>query len=108
MWQYHEGVRAIDEGIGRLIEALKESGQYENTLVVFTADQGFAWGQHGFQTKVAPYDANIRCPMIVSQPGVVAEGRVCAAPVGGTDIAPTILNNFNVKTPAKMSGKSLI
>lgn len=107
VWQYHEGVRAIDEGVGRLIEALKKSGQYENTLVVFTADQGFAWGQHGFQTKVAPYDANIRVPMIVSQPGTVTEGKVCTAPVGGTDIAPTFFAAAGIELPWKMHGHDL-
>ena len=107
VWQYHEGVLAIDEGVGRLLEALKASGQYENTLIVFTADQGFAWGQHGFQTKVAPYDANIRVPMIVSQPGKVAEGKVCAAPVGGTDIAPTLFGAAGLELPWKMHGHDL-
>ena len=46
--QYHQGVTAIDEGVGRLLTALRESGQFENTLIVFTADQGIGWGQHGF------------------------------------------------------------
>lgn len=104
VWQYNEGVRAIDEGVGRLIEALKQSEQYENTLVVFTSDQGFAWGQHGFQTKVAPYDANIRVPMIVSQPGTVAEGEVCTTPIGGADIAPTFFAVAGIELPWKMHG----
>ena len=45
--------------------ALKESGQLENTLVVYTADQGFAMGEHGLRMKIAPYDANYRSPLIV-------------------------------------------
>ncbi len=105
--QYHEGVLAIDEGVGRLIEALKESGQYENTLVVLTADQGFAWGQHGFMSKLAPYDATIRCPMIASMPGRVASGKVCKHPVGGADIAPTFFGIAGIDLPWKMHGHDL-
>ncbi|MCP4246250.1 MAG: sulfatase-like hydrolase/transferase, partial [bacterium] len=62
--QYHQGVLAIDEGIKRLLDVLEDTGQRENTLIVFTSDQGLAWGQHGFRgTKLAAYDANIRSPL---------------------------------------------
>ena len=67
--QYHEGVLAIDEGVGRVIKALKDSGQDENTLIVFTSDQGFAWGQHGFKSKVGPYHATVAAPFIIRLPG---------------------------------------
>ena len=76
--QYNQAVRAIDEGVGRLIESLEQSGQRENTLVVLTSDQGFAWGQHGFAHKVAAYDSNIRAPLIVSMPGRIPQGTVWA------------------------------
>ena len=72
---------ALDEGIKRLLETLEETGQRENTLVVFTSDQGFAWGQHGFRVKIAAYDSNIRSPLIISQPGRIPEGAVCPTPV---------------------------
>ena len=68
---------AIDEGVGELIAALKETGQLENTLVIYTADQGFAMGEHGLRMKIAPYDASYRSPLIVSMPGTVAAGKVC-------------------------------
>jgi arylsulfatase A-like enzyme len=74
--QYHQAVRALDESIGQLLVALEESGQLANTLVVLTADQGYAWGQHGFRAKLAPYDANIRSPLIISMPGTLPEGKV--------------------------------
>ena len=60
MRQYQQGVLAIDDAVGKLVASLKETGQYENTLIVFASDQGIAWGQKGFQQKIAPYDANIR------------------------------------------------
>jgi arylsulfatase A-like enzyme len=105
--QYHQGVLALDEAVGQLIETLKETGQYENTLVVFTSDQGFAWGQHGFRTKLAPYDANIRSPLIVSMPGRVAENQVCETPVGGVDLVPTFFRFAGIDLPWKMHGHDL-
>ena len=105
--QYHEGVLAIDEGVGRIMKTLKETGQLENTLVVFTSDQGHAWGQHGFCTKLAPYDATIRSPMIVSMPGTLPEGVVCATPVGGADLVPTFFRFARIELPWKMHGHDL-
>ena len=105
--QYHQGVLAIDEGVGKIIAALKETGQYENTLVVFTSDQGFAWGQHGFQTKLAPYDATIRSPLIVSLPGRLPRGKVCPSPAGGVDLVPTFFSFAGIAPPWKMHGQDL-
>jgi arylsulfatase A-like enzyme len=105
--QYHQAVRSLDEGIGQVLAALEASGQLENTLVVFTSDQGYAWGQHGFRAKLAPYDANIRSPMIVSMPGTLPEGKVCPTPVGGADIAPTLLSFAGLELPWAMHGHDL-
>jgi arylsulfatase A-like enzyme len=105
--QYHQGVLAIDEGVGTLMAALKASGQLENTLVVFTSDQGFAWGQHGFRHKLAPYDATVRSPMIVSMPGTLPQGKVCPSPVGGVDLIPTFFQFAGIKLPWKMHGHDL-
>lgn len=105
--QMHQAVRSLDEGIGQVLAALEASGQLENTLVVFTSDQGFAWGQHGFRSKLAPYDANIRSPMIVSMPGTLPEGKVCPTPVGGADLAPTLLAFAGLDLPWDMHGHDL-
>ena len=105
--QYHDVVAALDEGVGRLLRTLEETGQLENTLVIFASDQGFAWGQHGFQKKVAPYDANLRSPLIISQPGSVSAGGVVEAPVGGIDLVPTILSAAGVEVPWALHGRSL-
>jgi arylsulfatase A-like enzyme len=105
--QYHQGVLALDEAVGRLIKTLKETGQYENTLIVFTADQGFAWGQHGFQSKLAPYDATIRNPFIVSMPARIPSGEVCAEPVGGQDLVPTFFSYAGIELPWEMHGHDL-
>ena len=105
--QYHQGVVAIDENINRLLKALEETGQRDNTLIIFTSDQGHAWGQHGFRQKVAPYDATIRSPMIVSFPGKIPGGKVCPHPVGGVDIVPTIFSWAGIEMPWKMHGHDL-
>ena len=108
--QYHEGVRAIDQGVGRLLQALKESGQDENTLVVFTSDQGFAWGQHGFKSKVGPYHATVGAPLIIRLPAVKARktaGRVVTEPVSGVDLPPTFFAQAGLPLPWKMHGEDL-
>lgn len=105
--QYHQAVRALDEGVGALVSALEETGQLDNTLVVLTADQGYAWGQHGFRAKLAPYDANIRGPLVFSMPGTLPEGAVCRIPVGGADIPPTLLRFAGMELPWEMHGHDL-
>lgn len=105
--QYHQGVLALDDAVGRLVSALEESGEYDNTLIVFTSDQGFAWGQHGFKTKLAPYDANIRSPMIVSMPSRLPQGKVCEHPVSGVDLVPTFFSFAEMEVPWKMHGHDL-
>lgn len=108
--QYHEGVLAIDENVGRLLETLKSSGQDSNTLVVYTSDQGFAWGQHGFKSKVAPYDATVACPLIIRPPAKDAAssaGRVIEDPVSGVDLPPTFFSFAGIDVPWKMHGHDL-
>ena len=105
--QYHQAVRALDEGIGKVLATLEETGQLANTLVIFTSDQGYAWGQHGFRAKLAPYDANIRSPLIISMPGKLPEAKVCATAVGGVDLPPTIFAMAGLPLPWAMHGHDL-
>lgn len=105
--QVNECVPAIDEGVGQLVAALKETGQYDNTLVIYTADQGFAMGEHGFRTKLAPYDANYRSPFIVSMPSRFATGQFCDVSVNGPDLVATFLALGGVKVPWEVHGRDL-
>jgi arylsulfatase A-like enzyme len=109
--QYHQGVLAIDENVGRLMKSLRETGQLENTLVVFTSDQGFAWGQHGMKSKVAPHDAAVAAPLIIRPVGDASSGNgrgmVIDAPVSGVDLPPTFFSQAGVKLPWKMHGRDL-
>jgi arylsulfatase A-like enzyme len=97
--QVNECVPAIDEGVGELLAALKASGQLENTLVIYTADQGFAMGEHGMRMKIGPYDANYRSPFIASLPGTVAAGKVCRQVVNAPDLISTFFAFAGVKPP---------
>jgi arylsulfatase A-like enzyme len=105
--QVNECVPAIDEGVGRLIATLKETKQWEKTLVIYSADQGFSMGEHGFRTKLAPYDANYRSPLILSQPGRLPAGKVCRHPANGPDLLATILSFTSVKVPWALHGRDL-
>ncbi|MEI6234738.1 MAG: sulfatase-like hydrolase/transferase [Planctomycetota bacterium] len=103
--QVNECVEALDEGVGKVMAALKESGQLENTLVIYTADQGFSMGEHGFRTKLAPYDANYRSPFIASMPGTLPQGKFCEDCITGPDLVATF-HAFAGITPAwKMHGR---
>lgn len=105
---YHQGVLALDEGVDRVVTALEESGQRDNTLIIFASDQGLAWGQHGFDGhKFAAYDANIRAPLIISMPVRFAKGSVIDVPVTGVDIAPTIFRIAGIDLPWAMHGNDL-
>lgn len=104
---YNRLVCALDEGVGQLLKALEDTGQFDNTLIIFTSDQGFAWGEHGFAWKVGAYDACLKMPMIFRLPGRVARGGVCRAPVSVVDLAPTLLAMAGVKQPWTMHGRDL-
>ncbi|UCD27862.1 MAG: sulfatase-like hydrolase/transferase [Planctomycetota bacterium] len=105
--QYNRAVSAVDEGVGRLMEVLEETGQLDNTFIVFTSDQGLAWGQHGFAWKVAPYDANLRVPLMIRMPSRVAKGKVCRHPVGTLDVVATFFALSGISPPWKMHGHDL-
>ena len=104
---YHEAVMAIDEGVGRIMKVLEETGQLENTLVVFTSDQGYAWGQHGFNLKIAPYDANLLAPLIVHWPGKVPHNTRSTVPVNGVDLIRTFHSLAGIEPAIKLDGRDL-
>lgn len=107
--RYHECVMALDENVGRLMRTLEESGQLENTVVIFAADQGIAYGQHGLVAKKdAPYDAALRGPLIIRWPGHFAENQTTYEPVNQTDVVRTIHEITALKPLPTMDGESLV
>lgn len=106
--KYHKAVKSLDDGVGALVKALRESGHLENTVIIFTSDQGFAWGQHGSQEKWMPYDANICAPLIFSAPRLIKPGTVCKEPVNGVDITSTIHSLAGIEPEWTMHGRDLM
>jgi choline-sulfatase len=89
---YYASVSLIDAQVGRLLEALDETGQAENTVVVYTTDHGDQMGAHGLLMKgPPPYEETYRIPLIVRWPGVVGPGTSSDALVNSMDLAPTIV-----------------
>ena len=92
----------VDDGVGRVMAALKEAGLDENTLVIYSSDQGNLYGQHGLwehitlTTPSSPYDTAMNIPLIVRQPGAIDGGRVSEALIGQYDIAATILDYLDI------------
>ena len=105
--QYNEAVSAIDQGVGKVIQALRETDQLNNTLVIFTSDQGYAWGHHGYNLKVAPYDANLLAPLIISQPGTIPQNIQSDIPVNGVDLIKTIHSFCDVVSARTLDGRDL-
>lgn len=105
--QVNECAMSLDEGVGKVLQTLRESGQLENTLVVYTADQGFGMGEHGFRSKLAPYDSTYNSPLIVSWPGKFPEGKVSRVPVGGPDLVQTFFAQAGIELPWAMHGRDL-
>jgi arylsulfatase A-like enzyme len=105
--QVNECNMAVDEGVGRLLQTLKESGQLENTLVIYTADQGYGLGEHGFNQKVAPYDATVASPLIISHPGKIPQGQVCPHPVNSPDLVDLTCRWAGVEVPWRMDGRDI-
>lgn len=105
--QYNECNMAVDEGVGRVLKSLEASGQLENTLVIYSADQGYGLGEHGFNQKVAPYDSTVASSLIISQPGKIPAGKVCAHPVNSPDLVDLMCHTAEVKIPWKMHGRDI-
>ena len=105
--KYHRAVRSLDDGVGTMLAALKKTGQLENTVIIFTSDQGFAWGQHGLQEKWAAYDANLLAPLIFSLPGKIQANTLCKEPVNGVDITRTIHSLSRTLPAWQMHGRDL-
>ena len=94
---YYGMIELIDENVGRMIDALEQTGQRENTLVIFTSDHGDLLGDHGLCQKGCRfYEGAVRVPLIVSWPGQVQEGAVHECLVELNDLAPTIAEYANI------------
>ena len=97
---------AIDDNIGRLIEHLRKSGELQNTIIIYTADQGYFLGEHGFFDKRFIYEPSLRMPFVISYPKELKKSRRIDDLILNIDFAPLLLDYAGVRQPASMQGRS--
>ena len=97
----------VDHHVGRLVDWLKQSGQYDDTLIVLTADHGEMLGDFGLWGKRSFHDASFHVPLVIRAPGSGAPGRTVSAPTESIDLAPTVLDWIGAPIPHSMDGHSL-
>ena len=106
---YYATIEHIDAELGRLLDWLDQTGQRENTLIIFNSDHGDMGGDHGlFQKGPYLYDPAVRVPLIFSWPGTLPGGRVYDGLVEQVDIVPTIHELLQIAIPERVQGRSLV
>jgi len=101
-------VQGVDDGVGRILDYLDQSGLAENTVVVYTSDNGFFLGEHGLYDKRFMYEPSLRVPLLIRAPGIAKPGSVASAFALNIDHAPTFLALAGLEIPAAMQGRSLV
>jgi arylsulfatase A-like enzyme len=108
MRDYLACVQAVDDNVGRFLDWLDKNGLAENTIVIYTSDQGFFLGEHNFFDKRFMYEESLRMPFLIRWPGKIKPGSVSKGMILNVDFAPTLLDAAGVKTPADMQGRSFL
>lgn len=106
---YYRVLLSVDENVGRLLEALDREGLAENTIVIYTSDNGFFLGEHGLFDKRLMYEPSIRVPMLVRFPARIRPGTIDRSHMTlNVDVAPTLLELAGVPVPGWMHGRSMV
>jgi len=112
-WKYQRYIKdylrciaSVDDNIGRVLDYLDEKGLAENTIVVYTSDQGFYLGEHGWYDKRFMYEESLRMPLIVRYPKEIQQGVATEDMVLNLDFAPTFLDLAGVQIPREIQGES--
>lgn len=104
---YYRTLAAVDESVGRVLDTLRDTGQLDNTVIIFAGDNGFFHGEHnGLSDKRLAYEESMRIPMLAAGPGI-PKGKVRDEMVLNIDVAPTFLAYAGVPIPASVQGASL-
>ena len=99
---------AIDEGVGQIFKTLEETKQLDNTVVVFSSDNGYFWGEHGLGDKRWAYEESIRDPLFVRYPALIKPNTTFDQLVMNIDVCPTFLELAGVAVPKNVEGRSLV
>jgi arylsulfatase A-like enzyme len=108
MKDYLACVQSVDDSTGRILDYLDAKGLLNNTIVIYTSDQGFFLGDHGLFDKRFMYEQSLRMPFVIRWPGVIAPGSTQDAMVLNVDFAPTFLDMSGAPIPADMQGRSIL
>ena len=100
-------VKAVDESVGSILKYLDDEGLADNTIVIYSADQGFFLGEHGWFEKRWIFEESLRAPLLVRWPGVTKPGSTTRDIVSNLDFAETFLDAAGISIPAEMQGRSL-
>ena len=106
MEDYLACVASVDDNVGRITDWLRERGDLDDTIVIYSSDQGFFLGDHGWFDKRFMYEESIRMPFVLSYPRAVGSGQALDRIVTNVDIAPTLLEAAGVEVPPRMQGRS--
>ena len=106
MEDYLACVASVDDNVGRVIDWLRERGDFDDTLLMYTSDQGFFLGDHGWFDKRFMYEESIRMPLVISSPNAIAQGAPVKQMVTNVDFAQTILDAAGVEPAERMQGVS--
>jgi len=107
IWGYYRLVEKVDALIGKVLDGLKQSGQLDNTLIVFTSDHGDCHGAHKFNQKTVFYEESARIPFILSYKNIITGGTCDKLINTGIDILPTMFDFAGIEKPNKLPGRSL-
>lgn len=105
---YLRCVASVDDSVGRILDTLDELGLEDDTIVIYTSDQGWFLGEHGWYDKRWMYEESFRTPFMLRWPGVVRPGRRTELLAQNIDLAPTFLEIVGVDAPDRMQGESLV
>ena len=105
---YLKCIQAVDDGVGKLLAYLDESGLSDNTIVIYSSDQGFYLGEHGWYDKRWMFEESLRMPFIIRWPQVIKPGIESKALIQNIDYGPTFLDVAGVSVPEEMQGRSMV
>ncbi len=108
MQDYLATISSVDDNVGRVLDYLDENGLTENTIVVYTSDQGFYLGEHGWFDKRFIYDESFKTPLLVRWPNKIKPGTTNEEMVQNLDFAQTFLEAAGIEAPGDMQGESLM
>jgi arylsulfatase A-like enzyme len=108
MQDYLACIAAVDKSVGEVLDFLKENGLDKNTIVIYSSDQGFYLGEHGWFDKRWMFEQSYRTPLLIKWPGVTRPGTVNNDMVSNIDLAETFLEIAGVDVPSDMQGRSMV